>query len=174
MDNNTIRQRPPGEIIELLNSKDEKKRELGYEYFLGRTHWLNGSTPSDLKKLMCMLLFLDPEKVRANHIVNLTPERLWASQSGLEGEKIDMVRAAHNYITVKGGALPPIVVMDFFSNALMRYMVLDGHHRCYYSHQLEIPVTAVVLEPFGNYHEAEIKLAYAFQLKTRVISLPVY
>ncbi|HSA14512.1 MAG TPA: hypothetical protein P5346_07180 [Spirochaetota bacterium] len=166
-------QKSPAEITELLNAPDKETRALGYEYFLGRTHWLEGSTPDDLKRLACMLLFLDPEKVLANPPAHLSPERLWASQTSLEKDKMTMVEAAHRYVTETGGLLPPVIVWDFFKNRLTRFVVHDGHHRCQFCHLMQLPVTAVVLEPLGNYEEAEIKMSEAFRIKTRVVSLPV-
>jgi len=166
-------QKTPPEITELLHSADPDLRALGYDLFLGRTHWREGSTPDDLKKLACRLLFLDPEMVQASSPAFLQPERLWASQTKLEKEKIDMVEAASRYLATIGGRLPPIVVWDFFENRPIRYVVHDGHHRVYFSHQVQTTVPAVVLEPLGNYREAEARLSLAFQIKSRVIQLPI-
>lgn len=167
------RQKTPSEIAELLNSSDPDLRALGYDLFLGRTHWREGSTPDDLKKLACRLLFLDPEMVQASSPIFLQPERLWASQTKLEKEKVDMVEAAHRYLATIGGHLPPVVVWDFFDNRPIRYVVHDGHHRCYFSHMVHATVSTVILEPLGNYREAEARMTLAFQIKTRVIHLRI-
>ena len=166
-------QKTPSEITELLNSSEPDLRAQGYELFLGRTHWREGSTPDDLKKLACRLLFLDPEMVEASSPLFLSPERLWASQTKLEKEKVEMVEAAHRYLSGVGGHLPPIVVWDFFENRQIRYVVHDGHHRCYFCHQVHSMIRAIVLEPLGNYREAESRLNLAFQIKARVFQLPI-
>lgn len=166
-------QKTPSEITELLNSSDPDIRAVAYELFLGRTHWRKGSTPDNLKNLACRLLFLDPEMVQASSPIFLQSERLWASQTKLEREKVDMVEAAHRYLTTIGGHLPPIVVWDFFENRPIRYVVHDGHHRCYFSHQVHSMVNTVVLEPLGNYREAEARMNLAFQIKSRVFQLPI-
>ncbi|MHA1674901.1 MAG: hypothetical protein ACTSYI_14895 [Promethearchaeota archaeon] len=162
----------PGEIYRLLISKDPQENQLGYASFLKRTHWKAGQTPEDLKKFACTQL-----NVKVRHVIAslkfIEPAFLWASQDGLESAKLNMVEAAHSYVKSIGERLPPIIAWNFFDSQKMRLIVHDGHHRAYFFHRMRKRVKVVVLEPIGNYAQMEDKFRYAFQIRRRVIDLPV-
>ncbi|WP_371803908.1 hypothetical protein [Candidatus Lokiarchaeum ossiferum] len=162
----------PVEILKLLNSKLEEDKSLGYEAFLRRTHWFSGTTANDLKQFACNQLNVKPRDVLAS-IKNIEPAFLWASQDGLETAKLKMVEAAHAYSKIIEASLPPVIVWNFFDSQAIRLIVHDGHHRTYYAHRNGIRIPAVILEPLGNYSKMEDKFRYAFQIRTRVIDLPV-
>ncbi|MHA1522617.1 MAG: hypothetical protein ACTSRK_20820 [Promethearchaeota archaeon] len=103
----------------------------------------------------------------------IEPALLWASQDGLESAKLNMVEAAHSYVESIGEKLPPIIAWNFFDSQKMRLIVHDGHHRAYFFHRKRKRVRVVVLEPIGNYSLMEDKFRYAFQIRKRVIDLPV-
>jgi hypothetical protein len=165
--------RSPAEIAQLLNSGDEAKKELGITSFLNRTHWQYDSSPEDLKQFACKQLKLRSSEVLASKVKRIEPALLWASQDGLEADKLNMVEAAHNYFKTKNLSFPPILVWNFFDSQKMRMIMHDGHHRAYYCYRYGIKLYAVVLEPLGNYSKVEDKFRYAFQIQTRVIDLPV-
>ncbi len=163
----------PKEITKLLRSNNPKEVELGYQSFLGRTHWLKGYTCEDLKKVVCVQLGMISSNIIANPPKYINPNALWASQETLEAEKIDMVDAAHDYFQKIDKHFPPIVVWNFFDSQRIRYVVHDGHHRAYFYHKLNRKIKAVILEPIGDYATAEEKLSLAFKLRLRVIDLPI-
>lgn len=162
----------PSEIYHLLISKDQEENKLGYDSFLRRTHWFSGGTPEDLKNFACKQL-----NVKARYVIAtmkfIEPAFLWASQDGLESAKLNMVEAAHAYVTSIGDTLPPIIAWNFFDSQKMRLIIHDGHHRAYFFHRIQKRVKTVVLEPIGNYSQMEDKFRYAFQIRKRVIDLPV-
>ncbi len=165
--------RSPAEIAQLLNSGEEAKRELGIKSFLSRTHWQSDSSPDDLKLFACKQLKLRPSDVLSSKVKRIEPALLWASQDGLEADKLNMVDAAHTYFNAQNMNFPPIIVWNFFDSQKMRLIMHDGHHRAYYSYRYGIKLYAVVLEPLGNYSKVEDKFRYAFQIQTRVTDLPV-
>ena len=162
----------PSEIYRLLISKDLQENQHGYASFLERTHWNAGQTPEDLKKFACTQL-----NIKARHVIAsmkfIEPAFLWASQDGLESAKLNMVEAAHSYVQSIGESLPPIIAWNFYDSQTMRLIVHDGHHRAYFFHRIRKRVKVVVLEPIGNYEQMEDKFRYAFQIRKRVIDLPV-
>jgi hypothetical protein len=162
----------PVEIAKLLNSHDMDKKKRGYEAFLGRTHWVKGSSPEDLKVFACKQLNVNPRHVIAS-TKRIEPAYLWASQDGLESDKLKMVEAATEYFDLIGDKFPPIIVWNFYDSQKIRLIVHDGHHRSYYSHKFNRKLQAVILEPIGNYPLVEDKFRYAFQIRKRVIDLPV-
>ncbi len=163
----------PAEITRLLNSIDADNNLLGYQSFLGRTHWLTGNTPEDLKLMACKQLQLNPHHIIVNEPRNLDPESVWASQYNLESEKVDMVEAAYRYIQKIGEKFPPIIVWYFFDNQRMQYILHDGHHRAYFAHRHHFKIKSVILEPLGNYHLVEEKFNHVNQINMRVIDLPI-
>ena len=164
--------RNPVEILKLLNSKAEEDKSRGYKAFLKRTHWVSGAKANDLKNFACKQLNVKPRHVMAS-MKRIEPAFLWASQDGLETAKLKMVEAANAYSKILEVNLPPVIVWNFFDSQAMRFIVHDGHHRSYFAHRNRIRIPAVVLEPLGNYSKLEDKFRYAFQIRTRVIDLPV-
>ncbi|MHA1745815.1 MAG: hypothetical protein ACTSWW_07435 [Promethearchaeota archaeon] len=164
----------PLEIIQLFQSDNITDREKAYRAFLERCHWNadNSTTPEDLKLLACKQLNVRPQEVFAN-VKLLEPALLWASQDGLESAKLKMVEAAAHYSKTISVRIPPVVVWDFFDSQSMRKILHDGHHRTFYHARIGRRVKAIVLEPIGNYHILEDKFRYAFQIRKRVIDLPV-
>ncbi len=163
----------PDKITDLLISSDPKDKERGYKAFLKRTHWHTCADPDHLKKIACKQLGVASNKVFASKIKRIEPGLLWASQSGLEADKLKMVEVAYNYVKQIGEEFPPIVIWDFFDNQKMRKIVHDGHHRTYFSYRMSTKLRAVILEPLGNYDLVQHKFRYAFQISRRVIDLPV-
>jgi hypothetical protein len=165
--------RNPIKILELLNSKSESDKKKGYNAFLERTHWHKGAHINDLKKFACKQLNVKIRNVVAS-IKRIDPAFLWASQDGLESAKLKMVEAAHAYNQITNNEkFPPIIVWNFFDSQAIRYIVHDGHHRSYFSHRIGKRISAIVLEPVGNYAQMEDKFRYAFQIRIRVTDLPV-
>lgn len=162
----------PVEILLKLQSSDEEVRKRGYDAFLRRTHWSANSTKEDLKIFACQQLGVRPNAVMAE-MKKIDPAFLWASQDGLETAKLRMVEAAFTYGNRHNLPIPPIVVWNFFDSQAVRLIIHDGHHRSYYAHRVRERVSAVILEPIGNYSIMEDKFQYAFQIRTRVIDLPV-
>ncbi len=162
----------PVEIIKKLQSSDEEEKKVGYRAFLKRTHWNETSSIEDLKHFACTQLGVRPNAVIAE-MKKIDPAFLWASQDGLETAKLHMVELAYNYGTRHELPIPPIIIWNFFDSQAMRLIVHDGHHRSYYSHRVRQRVKAVILEPLGNYEIMEKKFQYAFQIRTRIIDLPV-
>jgi len=162
----------PNSIIKLLNSNDENEKLLGYKSFLSRTHWFSAQTPEALKIFACNQLNVNPRYVLAT-FKKIEPAFLWASQDSLENKKLKMVEAAFHYVSSVKKEIPPIIVWNFFDSQKIRYVVHDGHHRSFYFYRFHKKVSAVVLEPLGNYHQMEEKFNYAFQIQKRVIDLPV-
>jgi hypothetical protein len=159
-------------ILQKLLGSTEEKKKIGYQAFLRRTHWSETASIEDLKKFACVQLGL-----RTRHVLveekRIDPAFLWASQNGLETAKLRMVDAAFNYGERRHLPIPPIIVWNFFDSQAVRLIVHDGHHRAYYSHRVRKRVKAVILEPIGNYEVLEKKFRYAFQIRKRVIDLPV-
>lgn len=162
----------PMKIASLLNSQDMEEQKMGYEAFMGRTHWKLDSTADDLKNFACNQLNLKPQHVIAS-IKRIEPATLFASQDGLESDKLKMVEAAYGYFQKHNEEFPPVVVWNFFESPVMRLVIHDGHHRSYFCHRFRIKLRAVVLEPLGNYSKVEDKFRYAFQIQKRCIDLPV-
>jgi len=162
----------PNDIIKLLNSSNEDEKTLGYKSFLSRTHWFSAQTPEALKIFACNQLNVNPRYVLAT-IKKLEPSLLWASQDSLENKKLKMVAAAYDYVSSIKEEIPPIIVWNFFDSQKIRLIVHDGHHRSFFFYRFHKKVSAVILEPPGNYHQMEEKFNYAFQIQKRVIDLPV-
>lgn len=162
----------PVEILLKLQSSDEEERKIGYNAFLNRTHWSKDSSIEDLKIFACQQLGVRPNAVMAE-LKKIDPAFLWASQDGLETAKLRMVEMAYNYGSRHELPIPPVIVWNFYDSQAIRLIVHDGHHRSYYSHRVRQRVSAVILEPIGNYEIMEKKFQYAFQIRTRVIDLPV-
>ena len=163
----------PGAITALLKSSDPDEQQLGHTAFLRRTHWPAGSSTDDLKIFACNQLRVKPHHVLATYKPRIEPAFLWASQDGLESEKLKMVETAYHFLKLRGEELPPIVVWSFYDSQKMRYVIHDGHHRTYFSRRFNIKIKAVILEPLGNYSQMEEKFRYAFQIRKRAIDLPV-
>ena len=161
----------PLKIIQLFQSDNPLDRERAYNAFVERCHWTDPSV-EQLKILTCKQLNVRPHEVFAN-VKLLEPALLWASQDGLESAKLKMVEAAAHYSKTISVKLPPIVVWDFYDSQSMRKILHDGHHRTFYHARKGRRVKAVVLEPIGNYPILEDKFRYAFQIRKRVIDLPV-
>ncbi|MBI9058869.1 MAG: hypothetical protein JEZ01_13980 [Labilibaculum sp.] len=164
----------PVEITKLLLSDNFEERERGYQAFLGRTHWVEGNTTANLCNLACFQFRLNPKHVKVNPPRMFSPALLWASQTQLEQEKINMVYAAHDYIEEKGEEFPPIIVWDLFQEKKVRFIVHDGHHRSWYFHEQNKPIEVAVLKPISNYKIVEKCLAHAFQIRTLAINLPIF
>ncbi|MHA1719315.1 MAG: hypothetical protein ACTSWX_11620 [Promethearchaeota archaeon] len=162
----------PKEIIKLLNSINDNEKILGYKSFLNRTHWFSAQTPEALKNFACNQMQVNPRYVLAT-FKRIEPAFLWASQDSLESEKLKMVEAAYNYVIKIKEEIPPIIVWNFFDSQKIRLIVHDGHHRSFFFYRFHKKVNAVILEPLGNYHQMEEKFNYAFQIRKRVIDLPV-
>ncbi len=162
----------PSYILKLLSSNSEVDNIKGYSAFLIRTHWFNGAKPNDLKKVACKQLNVKSRNVLAS-FRKVEPALLWSSQDGLQVSKLRMVEAADNYGKLRSNNLPPVILWNFYDSQSIRLVIHDGHHRSYYSHRIGERVPAIVLEPLGNYVEMEQKLKYAFQIRKRVIDLPV-
>ena len=162
----------PLEIIQLFQSDNLIDRQKAYNAFLKRCHWDDHSTPEDLKILACKQLNVRSHEVFES-VKMLEPALLWASQDGLESAKLKMVEAAAHYSKTISAKIPPIVVWNFFDSQAIRLILHDGHHRTFYQARKGKRVKAIVLEPIGNYHTLEDKFRYAFQIRKRVIDLPV-
>ena len=162
----------PNDIIKLINSSKEDEKILGYKSFLSRTHWFSAQTPEALKNFACNQLNVNPRYVLAT-FKKLEPALLWASQNSLENIKLKMVEAVHDYVKSIDEEIPPIIVWNFFDSQKIRFIVHDGHHRSFYFYRFHKKVSAVILEPLGNYHQMEEKFKFAFQIQKRVIDLPV-
>lgn len=163
----------PEEITRLLNSPDPEQRALGYNSFLGRTHWLRGNTPDDLCNLACTQLQLNPSDMYVHPPRLISTSLLWSSQNQLEANKLEMVEAAYNYLEHEHLHFPPIVVWNFYESARVRMVIHDGHHRAWFFHKNTGYVNAVILEPMSNYAKAEACFSQAFNLRQLVVGLPV-
>ena len=159
-------------ILQKLLGSTEEEKKIGFQAFLRRTHWSATATIENLKKFACVQLGVRPRHVIAEER-RIDPAFFWASQNGLETAKLRMVEAAFTYGERRHLPIPPIIVWNFFDSQAVRLIVHDGHHRAYYSHRARKRVKTVVLEPIGNYELLEKKFRYAFQIRTRVIDLPV-
>ncbi len=162
----------PNDIIKLLNSNIEDEKILGYKSFLNRTHYFFAQTPEALKMFACNQLNVNPRYVLAT-FKKIEPALLWASQDSLENKKLKMVEAAYDYVKSIDEEIPPIIVWNFFDSQKVRLILHDGHHRVFFAFRFHRKVSAVILEPLGNYHQMEEKFNYAFQIQKRVIDLPV-
>ena len=163
----------PNDIIKLINSSKEDEKILGYKSFLSRTHWFSAQTPEALKNFACNQLNVNPRYVLATGFKKIEPAFLYASQDSLENIKLKMVEAVHDYVKSIDEEIPPIIVWNFFDSQKIRFIVHDGHHRSFYFYRFHKKVSAVILEPLGNYHQMEEKFKFAFQIQKRVIDLPV-
>jgi len=164
----------PVDITKLLNSSDPHKRELGYQSFLGRTHWLEGNTPKDLCRMACTQLQLNPGHIFVNPPKVYSTTILWASQTRLENEKLAMVEAAHRFIKDKGLEFPPIVVWNFYQSSRVKMVIHDGHHRAWFHNKLDHHINVVVLDPISHYAEVEARFHLAFQIRKLAVDLPIY
>ena len=163
----------PKDIIKLINSSNEDEKIIGYNSFLSRTHWISAQTPEALKIFACNQLNVNPRYVLATGFKKIEPAFLYASQDSLENIKLKMVEAVHDYVKSIDEEIPPIIVWNFFDSQKIRFIVHDGHHRSFYFYRFHKKVSAVILEPLGNYHQMEEKFKFAFQIQKRVIDLPV-
>ena len=164
----------PVEITKLLNSSDPHERELGYQSFLGRTHWLKGNSPEDLCRMACTQLQLNPGHVFVNPTKVYSTSILWASQTRLEADKLSMVEAAYRFIHDQGADFPPIVVWNFYQSSRIKLVIHDGHHRALFFNNLNHRIKAVVLEPISHYADVEARFRLAFQIRKLAIDLPIY
>lgn len=164
----------PIEITRLLDSSDPIERELGYQSFLGRTHWLKGYTPEDLCRMACTQLQLNPAHVFVNPPKMYSTSILWASQTRLEAEKLSMVESAYRFIQHHGVEFPPIVVWNFYQSSRIKLVIHDGHHRAWFFNNLKHQVKVVVLDPISDYADVEARFRLAFQLRKLAINLPIY
>ncbi|MFA8433347.1 MAG: hypothetical protein ACEPOZ_02420 [Marinifilaceae bacterium] len=164
----------PIEITRLLNSALPEEQELGYQSFLGRTHWLKGNSPDDLCRLACTQLQLNPAHIFVNPPRIYSTTLLWASQDRLEADKLSMVESAYRYIHSKGADFPPIVVWNFYQSSRIKLVIHDGHHRAWFFNSMKHCVNAVVLEPISHYAEAEARFRQAFQIRKLAVDLPIY
>ncbi len=162
----------PLEIIQLFKSTEITDRQRAYNAFVERCHWGEGVTPESLKILACKQLNVRPHEV-FECVKLLEPALLWASQDGLESAKLKMVETAAHYSKSISARIPPIVVWNFYDSQAIRLVLHDGHHRTFYHARIGRRVKAIVLDPIGNYHIVEDKFRYAFQIRKRVIDLPV-
>ena len=163
----------PKLITKLIKSSSKDERKRGIDSFLMRTNWNINGTPEDLKRFACRQLHLRIDHV-AEEFQILNPKYIWASQDGLEKEKMEMVKAAYDYYQERDLEFPPIIVWHFYGENRMRYICHDGHHRTYFLHKKRKRIKAVVLEPLGNYEIVENKFRYAFQIQKKVIKLPIH
>lgn len=164
--------REPKEVTAMLLNPDPKVQDEGYIEFLHKTYWSPESTQEDILNLACREFQIKPRKVIGS-IKYLEPAMLWASQDGLQYDKLKMVEAAAEYIKPKKISLPSIIVWHMYDDPNMRYIVHDGHHRTYYAYRYNQKLSALVLEPIGAYEEVEKRLKYAYQIRKRVIDLPI-
>lgn len=164
----------PFEITRLLKSNDPEEQERGYNAFLGRTHWVKGNTTANLCNLACMQFQLKSEHIKIHPPKSFNPASLWASQTRLEKEKLDMVEVAHDYIESKNEEFPPIIVWDMFQEKRVRFIVHDGHHRTWYFNHHQKKVEVVVLEPVANYRLVENRLLHALKIRMLAVNLPIF
>jgi hypothetical protein len=164
----------PIEITKLLNSSDVDEQELGYQSFLGRTHWLKGNSPEDLCRMACTQLQLNPGHIFVNPPRIYSTSILWASQTRLEAEKLSMVEAAYRFIHARGADFPPIVVWNFYESSRIKLVIHDGHHRAWFFNNLKHRINAVVLDPVSHYADAESRFQLAFQIRKLAIDLPIF
>jgi len=164
----------PVEITRLLNSSNPNERELGYQSFLGRTHWLKGNSPEDLCRMACTQLQLNPAHVVVNPPKVYSTSILWASQTRLEAEKLSMVEAAYRFIQEQGSDFPPIVVWNFYQSSRIKLVIHDGHHRAWFFNNLKHHINVVVLDPVSDYADTEARFSLAFQIRKLAIDLPIF
>lgn len=164
----------PIEITKLLNSSNVDEQELGYQSFLGRTHWLKGNSPEDLCRMACTQLQLNPGHIFVNPPRMYSTSILWASQTRLEAEKLSMVEAAYRFIHARGADFPPIVVWNFYESSRIKLVIHDGHHRAWFFNNLKHGINAVVLDPISHYADAESRFQLAFQIRKLAIDLPIF
>lgn len=162
----------PLEIASMLQSQELGQQALGYQEFLKRAYWTPGTTVENIKNLACRQFQINSSKV-IPILKQLEPAILWASQDGLQYDKIKMVEAAGAYCDARKVDLPPITVWNMYDDPGMRYIIHDGHHRAYYAYRYEKRLFAVILEPLSDYEYVENKLHYAYQLHKRVTDLPI-
>jgi hypothetical protein len=164
--------REPKDVTALLLDPNPDVQAEGYLEFLHKTYWAPGVTQDDILNLACRELHIKPRHV-IGALKYLEPAMLWASQDGLQYDKLKMVEAAAEYNKLKKEALPPIIVWHMYDDPNMRYIVHDGHHRTYYAYRYNQKLSALVLEPIGAYEDVEKRLKYAYQIRKRVIDLPI-
>lgn len=163
----------PREIIELFKSDQKKDQDRAYQVFLKRTHYDKDQSADGLKRFACKQLNVNCNKIISAGIRKVPPGVLWATQDSVREDKLEMVRLAHKYVDKNGGIIPPVIVWNLFDSQAIRYILQDGHHRAHFSYHEDRDLSALVLEPIGNYGEVEDKLSNAFKLRKRVISLPI-
>jgi len=147
---------------------------LGYQSFLGRTHWLEGNAPEDLCRMACTQLQLNPAHIIVNPPKGYSTSILWASQTRLEADKLSMVEAAYRFIDDQGLEFPPIVVWNFYQSSRIKLVIHDGHHRAWFFNNLKHRIKVVVLDPVSGYAEVEGRFHLAFQIRKLAIDLPIY
>ena len=161
-------------ITELLKSEDLESRKRGYDAFLMNTHWFKEQSPEGLRRYACAQFHIPEKKVTFSEIKMLNPKLLWSSQDSLEQVKIDMVHEASAFFNEYNLEFPPILVWNFYESQTVRLVVHDGHHRAYCCNEHGLKIKAVILEPIGDYNKIEKKHKLAFQIRKRVIDLPIF
>lgn len=166
----------PREITKMLTSKDLSIQQRGYYFFRRHSHWLPGSTIENLKDVVCRDFKLSPETIYTSFEV-IEPARIYASQDSLENDKIPMVDAFYEYICKNPddlmGEMPPPIVWKFFDEPELGYIVHDGHHRIQFAYKKQMKIKCAVFEPMQNIERIKKMLHLAFELKRRVINLPI-
>jgi hypothetical protein len=105
----------------------------------------------------------------------ISPHQIWASQDSLEDSRVEMVRAAINYMNNVGKPIPPVAVWYNKYDSHYRYVAHDGHHRIYICAEMGIAVPAVLMEYWLDNPDDPIlaKKMMFLQLNCLVVHLPI-
>jgi hypothetical protein len=166
------------ELIDMFSNYDDTvMQELAYLAFLAQGPWgVDFNIKRGIDRIIIDLNLPLYEGAGVSYKqTSLSPVSIWASQDSLERERIEMVRAAFNYMNNAGKPIPPVAVWYNKLENRYRYIAHDGHHRIYVCNEMGIAVPAILMEYWLDNPEEPLlskRMLYE-KIDTLCIKLPI-